>query len=531
MRTRPPSLLALPAAAATFLLAVTTTTATPTTSSSSWLEPSWTSSRLRRPPGASPTHPPAASSSSPPPSLFPTHPTTSSSLFALLSATEAPHLFLDHGSAPPPPPPPLEPVWWFGGEGKKGPTDTQPPSSPSSSKLSKPKRPSSGLAPRVYLFTKYPVPGKAKTRMIPALGREGAARFHRRLVRQTLQTMDTFRKGSGVDCRVRYDDSLAGEDGAGQMKAWLGLDWIYEPQGPGDLGERMAAATALADGGEKDVGSVVLIGSDCPFITPGHLQEAVAALDEEGNDVVVGPAKDGGYWLIGLRRPCPELFQGVDWGSGRVLEQTLAIAQGLGLQVKCLEALHDMDRPSDLSLWTPPPLTSIIIPVLNEAPNLAATLAAVYNGTSTHYHTRTTAAAAAAAGKKKTKRGRGGGGGGGGAVRDGRGLKIHDPNVEVIVVDGGSTDGSQRLALALGARVVTSPIANRAAQMNLGAAAATGDVLLFLHGDTLLPATWEDEVRGAFSKDPKILATAFRLRIQARAPLYRVLVRPVIYGG
>ena len=444
------------------------------------------------------------------------------------------------------------------------------------------------MAPRVYLFTKYPVPGRAKTRMIPALGKEGAARLHRRLVRQALQTLDAFRKGSSsssrrgeekkvVDCRVRYDDSLAGEDGESKMKAWLGLDWIYEPQGPGDLGDRMAAATSVADGGEKGVGSVVLIGSDCPFIKPKHLKEALAALEEEegeeegkegggGNDLVVGPAKDGGYWLIGLRRPCPELFQGVDWGTGRVLEQTLAIASSLGMKVVLLEALHDMDRPEDLKLWSPPPLTSIVIPTLNEASNLAATLAAVYNGTSRH-HAAAVALLEAAAASAAAFPLEGRDGGGWKARKNDsssssistsssntiitatntssqqqpvlppflppqkhhhhnpkkNGLKIHDPNLEIIVVDGGSTDGTQRLALALGARLVHSPLANRAAQMNLGAAAAAGDLLLFLHGDTLLPPTWEDDVRGAFVRDPSILATAFKLKIMGKSPLYRII--------
>ena len=93
----------------------------------------------------------------------------------------------------------------------------------------------------------------------------------------------------------------------------------------------------------------------------------------------------------------------------------------------------------------------------------------------------------------------------------------------IIVVDGGSTDGTQRLALALGARLVHSPLANRAAQMNLGAAAAAGDLLLFLHGDTLLPPTWEDDVRGAFARDPSILATAFKLKIMGESPLFRII--------
>jgi rSAM/selenodomain-associated transferase 1 len=379
------------------------------------------------------------------------------------------------------------------------------------------------------------------------------------------------------------------------MQAWLGMDWIYEAQGPGDLGARLAAATAIADGGEEGVGSVVVVGSDCPFLRPRHLRAAVRALsdtqegggeeDEEegGHDLVLGPATDGGYWLIGLRRPCPALFRDVDWGTSRVLNQTLARAESLGLKVKLLEALSDMDRPQDLALWRPPPLTSVVIPVVNEAECLSATLAAVFNGTSTHRAAATAGADRTGVNTEGGREGKGGrkvrrwveGGGEGGRERGrwreggrgsghagmfstqaphispvlpqestptpsttqsssnreepsvrtspGRKLKIHDPHVEVIVVDGGSTDRSERVARALGARVIRAPTAGRALQMNLGAAAANGDILLFLHADTLLPPTWEDEVKGAFAHHPSLLATAFRLRIMAPSSLFRVI--------
>jgi uncharacterized protein len=441
-------------------------------------------------------------------------------------------------------PPPAEPVWWnpFGGDGQgPDPTpDVEPPAPPPEGE-EEADRAGEGegpaLAPRVYCFTKFPTPGRTKTRMIPALGSQGATILHRRLVRQTLETLDAFRRATGVDCRVRYD----GADDVGLMMGWLGLDWVYESQGPGDLGQRMARATALADGGEEGVGPVVLIGSDCPFVTPAHLGAAVAALggvmpegDGSGGsggsklpyDLVLGPAADGGYWLVGLRQPCPELFDGVEWGTEKVLAQTLAIAERLGLRVKLLETLADLDRPSDLALWTPPPLTSVVIPVLNEAENLPATLESIYNGTLVPSRPSSSAAAASVgSGSSKGAFGRRG-------QRGSKDLRGQPPpqqqatqppaGVEVIVVDGGSSDESKAVALALGARVLSAPEAHRAKQLNLGAAAASGDVLLFLHADTHLPPHWEAEVRAAL-KDPRTLATAFGLKIAAKGAFFRFL--------
>ncbi len=306
--------------------------------------------------------------------------------------------------------------------------------------------------PRLYLFTRYPSPGATKTRLIPALGAAGAARLHRRLVQRTLSSLRRLQRKSGVDCRVRY----TGTDATG-MESWLGLGWLCEPQGEGDLGQRMAAA--IAEGATD--GPVVLIGSDCPDLTVDHLQAAFSALEQ--HDLVLGPATDGGYWLIGLRRPCPELFVGVEWGTERVLARTLVIAADLGLRVRQLEPLRDIDRPADLVTLALPPLTSVIVPVLNEAAALPATLTSIGS------------------------------------------------EAEVIVVDGGSRDATRAIALEHGATLLaTAP--GRARQMNAGAAAASGEVLLFLHGDTRLPEAWESRLRQGLEQ-PRTIATAFRLAI------------------
>ena len=111
-----------------------------------------------------------------------------------------------------------------------------------------------------------------------------------------------------------------------------------------DLGERLASAFAelLAGPGDR----AVVMGSDCPDLSPALLGEAFAALGD--HDLVLGPVGDGGYYLIGLRRPVPDLFEGVSWGTDRVLAQALERAQRMGLSVATLGMLDDIDTPEDL---------------------------------------------------------------------------------------------------------------------------------------------------------------------------------------
>jgi rSAM/selenodomain-associated transferase 1 len=129
------------------------------------------------------------------------------------------------------------------------------------------------------------------------------------------------------------------------MQAWLGADVIYHQQGEGDLGERMASAfeRSFAAG----MTGVVIIGTDCPDLDTQIMAEAFKFLETQ--DVVLGPAQDGGYYLIGLRRLIPELFVGINWGTSQVRQQTVEIADNLGLAIASLPILHDIDRPEDLS--------------------------------------------------------------------------------------------------------------------------------------------------------------------------------------
>lgn len=192
---------------------------------------------------------------------------------------------------------------------------------------------------RLIIFTRYPEPGRTKTRLIPALGAEGAAALHRRLTEQALATARRLAAQHAVALEVRY----TGGDAAA-MRQWLGTGLYLCEQGEGDLGSRMREAfhTAFEEGCER----VVIIGADCPGLTSDVLSSAFAALHR--HDLALGPASDGGYYLIGLRRTVPQLFDGIAWGADSVLWRTLQIARGLGLQFVLLEQLDDIDRPEDL---------------------------------------------------------------------------------------------------------------------------------------------------------------------------------------
>jgi rSAM/selenodomain-associated transferase 2 len=216
--------------------------------------------------------------------------------------------------------------------------------------------------------------------------------------------------------------------------------------------------------------ATVVIGSDCPSLTPEVIFEAFARLTE--TPAVLGPARDGGYYLIGLNRPMPELFRGIAWGTDRVLVDSLAALDQRGCQRALLKPLADIDRPEDLPDWSRIDAAdnnldriSVIIPALNEEAHIAATLDAV--------------------GRSQCE--------------------------EMIVVDGGRTDATVELTQKQGMTVLVST-PGRARQMNAGAARAKGGSLLFLHADTLLPLGWKQVVVRTL-RTPGVAAGAFRFRI------------------
>ncbi|MCJ8283759.1 MAG: TIGR04282 family arsenosugar biosynthesis glycosyltransferase [Rivularia sp. ALOHA_DT_140] len=194
----------------------------------------------------------------------------------------------------------------------------------------------------LIIFTRYPQPGKTKTRLIPALGVEGAANLQRQMTEFTLTKVKKFQLEAGISFEIRF----AGGD-LQLMQNWLGTELNYQLQGEGDLGQRMnnSFLSAFNQGAQE----VVIIGIDCPGIDAQVLARAFEKI--QNSDLLLGPAVDGGYYLIGLKRAIGKLFINIDWGTAKVLQQTVDIAQKLNLSIDYLKTLADVDRPEDLPIW------------------------------------------------------------------------------------------------------------------------------------------------------------------------------------
>lgn len=190
----------------------------------------------------------------------------------------------------------------------------------------------------LLIFAKYPEPGKVKTRLAATIGPERAARLYKalaeRVVRSVCQGPESYDAALCHDPPGRRDAFIA----------WLGRQKIMLPQKPGDLGERLAGAFewAFSSGARK----VAAIGTDCPGVDRSIVLAAFSSLD--CSNLVLGPSEDGGYYLIGLRHPCPAIFDDIPWSSSKVLETTLAAADRLGLSPGLLPVLPDIDTADDL---------------------------------------------------------------------------------------------------------------------------------------------------------------------------------------
>ena len=195
----------------------------------------------------------------------------------------------------------------------------------------------------LLIFSKYPLAGKAKTRLIPALGAEIAAQLHRQLAEAAISTARSWKQISAEKMNritVHYTGAVEKD-----FCNWLGSDLNYQEQPAGDLGQRMG--TAFESAFKCGIEHVIGIGTDVPTLTAAILRQTDKNLED--HDIVLGPAADGGYYLIGMNSFHPELFTGIDWGSERVYRQTLEICTCLGLQIAELPILNDIDRPEDLN--------------------------------------------------------------------------------------------------------------------------------------------------------------------------------------
>jgi len=440
-------------------------------------------------------------------------------------------------------------------------------------------------ANHLLIFGRYPLPGRTKTRLIPALGPLGAAECHRWLTEFTVATACKFaqplshthhqdRCSSSSHCsspekmvlprtfafiRFYYDGGTTEE-----FKRWLGRgvgcqiitpEIDFQRQIDGDLGQRMR--DAISDSFERGAAKVVLVGTDLPDLVPEHFEGAFEALNN--HDLVIGPSMDGGYWLVGLKRDVikinstdsqinstdseinrrqqtnakeqnstdwgyagdrnnsrdqkvsrdhrnkreyqskttVDIFDHIEWGTDLVLSQTLSAAERLNLKTYQLELLNDLDTPDDLNAFertmvkkqgyketsvgratseiAAKPVISVIIPALNEADRI------------------------------------------GKAIDSAR-----HPNSEIIVVDGGSRDATISIAKKAGVTNIITGARGRAVQQNLGAEAARGEILLFLHADTLLPPDYAEYIFMTLLDKNKI-GGAFLFKTDSINPLLRLV--------
>ncbi|SEE77582.1 TIGR04282 family arsenosugar biosynthesis glycosyltransferase [Pseudomonas anguilliseptica] len=192
------------------------------------------------------------------------------------------------------------------------------------------------LSISLHMLARAPVAGRVKTRLIPALGAQGACDLQQLLLERALQL-----PAHGFSERFLWLDDLPGAD----LQAFAQrLGWTLVEQPAGDLGERMRRIATL---GLAESDAVILIGNDCPALDGDYLQAACGALQER--PVVIGPAEDGGYVLLGLRRINAALFSDMPWGTERIFDMTLQRLQQLDWCPALLPALWDVDRPEDLS--------------------------------------------------------------------------------------------------------------------------------------------------------------------------------------
>jgi len=322
--------------------------------------------------------------------------------------------------------------------------------------------------PRLVVMTRFPESGVVKTRLAPVLGEAGALELHRELARHCIRRMHAAALSGAVDVEVHVDGASSA-----RTRRWLGRKIEVRAQSLGDLGDRLghAALSAIADGAP----AVVLVGSDAPDLGGSHVRAALEML--KTCDVVLGPATDGGYYLVGLNRAeapraISALFESpIPWGSSDVLTRTLDALRAGGLRVGRLEELSDVDRPADLAIWKrvvdaekfmrTKPQVSVIIPTFNEESEIRESL-----------------------------------------------LSARRANVaEIIVVDAGSTDRTVYIARECGVATVIDSPRGRGRQLNAGAAQASGDILLFLHADSRLPVDALTHIAAAMSSPGTVLGS------------------------
>ncbi len=184
----------------------------------------------------------------------------------------------------------------------------------------------------IIVFARAPVPGQAKTRLVPRLGAWRAARLHARLTLHALRTALAARCGA-VELH-----------GTRRHESFDSLGVVFRVQRGEDLGERMYNALSRA---LRRHDTAILIGTDCPMLAPQDLRRAARWM-HGGCDAVLAPVEDGGYALVAMKRVKPELFEGIAWGGAQVYDETVKRLSRAGYRWRALRQVWDVDRPEDL---------------------------------------------------------------------------------------------------------------------------------------------------------------------------------------
>lgn len=307
----------------------------------------------------------------------------------------------------------------------------------------------------VILFTRVPIPGQTKTRMMPELSPADCARLHTCFLKDIRKELEKIE----ADLYIAYTP----KGNADRLKWIFGGEAEYFPQKGSDLGEKMSHALENVFGMGYD--SCILMGADVPELLSESVVRSFELLIE--HDVVLGPTVDGGYYLVGMKKPQPAIFQVKSYGKESVLAGTLRAAEDAGLTVGLTDLLADMDTVADLNDYrrrmrenwflqktetgrflAKIARISVIVPIYNEEKTIDALLDQ---------------------------------------------LEPLKESCEILLVDGGSTDGTLE-KIRPGFQVLHSE-KGRARQMNLGAKESHGDILFFLHCDSELPRKPLAEIR------------------------------------
>jgi len=190
---------------------------------------------------------------------------------------------------------------------------------------------------RILVFTKLPFPGKCKSRLIPVLGEEGAAQLQERLINKIIMDLLSFKLCPFEIWQSEKSDYFS------KLFVSNSIHVPVSTQKGDDLGERMSNAMGKT---LKEISNVIIIGSDCILYNEEYLKSAIVTL--QSNSVILGPAEDGGYVLIGMNQRYPTLFEGINWGSDTVFAQTILRLQQGKITYKSIRTLWDIDTKEDL---------------------------------------------------------------------------------------------------------------------------------------------------------------------------------------